>query len=80
MSRKSTAFAASSSTARIARSKSATALGCDAIGYAGLGTFVAFLGTTATMIAFINSVVAGAGIAILVDVLVNDEGRRWLSS
>jgi hypothetical protein len=40
----------------------------------GLGTFVAFLGTTAAMIAFINSIVAGAGIAVLVDVLINDEG------
>src|SRR5687768_16901099 len=35
----------------------------------GLGSFIAFLGTTASMIAFINSVVAGAGVALLVDVL-----------
>jgi hypothetical protein len=40
----------------------------------GLGVFVAFMGTTATMIAFINSVVAGSGIAILADVLAGDEG------
>lgn len=31
----------------------------------GLGPLVAFLGTTASMIAFINSIVAGAGIALL---------------
>jgi hypothetical protein len=36
----------------------------------GLGVFIAFLGTTATMIAFINSVVAGVGVALLVDVAV----------
>jgi hypothetical protein len=36
----------------------------------GLGTLVAFLGTTASMIAFINSVVAGVGVALLVDVFV----------
>lgn len=35
-----------------------------------LGTFIAFLGTTATMIAFVNSVVAGVGVALLVDSLV----------
>jgi hypothetical protein len=38
-----------------------------------LGTFIAFLGTTATMIAFINSVVAGVGVAVLVDSLVGRE-------
>ena len=32
----------------------------------GLGTLLAFLGTTASMIAFVNSVVGGAGVAILV--------------
>jgi hypothetical protein len=36
----------------------------------GLGTFMAFMGTTASMIAFINSVVAGVGVALLVDVVV----------
>ena len=36
----------------------------------GLGTFMAFMGTTASMIAFINSVVAGVGVALLVDVAV----------
>ena len=39
----------------------------------GLGTFVALLGTTATMIAFINSVVAGANIAILIGFVVNGD-------
>lgn len=38
----------------------------------GLGTIFAFLGTTASMIAFINSVVAGVGIALLVIALVGD--------
>ena len=36
----------------------------------GLGTLMAFMGTTASMIAFINSVVAGVGVALLVDVAV----------
>lgn len=36
----------------------------------GLGTLMAFMGTTASMIAFINSVVAGVGFALLVDVVV----------
>jgi hypothetical protein len=36
----------------------------------GLGPFIAFLGTTASMIAFIDSVVAGAGVALLVDAFV----------
>ena len=35
----------------------------------GLGRFMAFMGTTASMIAFINSVVAGVGVALLVDVV-----------
>lgn len=35
----------------------------------GLGAIVGFLGTTASMIAFINSVVAGVGIALLVNAL-----------
>ena len=35
----------------------------------GLGSLIAHLGTTATMIAFINGVVAGAGVAVLVDVM-----------
>jgi hypothetical protein len=41
----------------------------------GLGVIVAFLGTTATMIAFINSVVAGAGVALLVRVLAGRAGE-----
>jgi hypothetical protein len=40
----------------------------------GLGVAVAFLGTTATMIAFINSVVAGAGIALVVRVITGPGG------
>lgn len=36
----------------------------------GLGAFIAFLGTTATMIACINSVVAGVGVALLVYAVV----------
>lgn len=32
----------------------------------GLGTLVAFLGTSATMVAVINAIVAGAGVAVLV--------------
>jgi hypothetical protein len=40
----------------------------------GLGTFMAFLGTTATMIAVINSVVAGAGVALLVNALLGTDG------
>ena len=40
----------------------------------GLGVFIAFLGTTATMIAFINSVVAGAGVALLVGSFVDADG------
>jgi hypothetical protein len=38
----------------------------------GLGTVFAFLGTTASMIAFINSVVAGMGIALLVIASASD--------
>ena len=46
----------------------------------GLGEVVAFLGTTATMIAFINSIVAGAGIALLVRVVagVGEEALAWV--
>jgi hypothetical protein len=40
----------------------------------GLGVAVAFLGTTATMIAFINSVLAGAGVALLVRVVIGNGG------
>ena len=39
----------------------------------GLGPTLAFLGTTASMIAFINSVVAGVGIALLVNALAADD-------
>ena len=39
----------------------------------GLGPTLAFLGTTASMIAFINSVVAGAGVALLVLALLGDD-------
>jgi hypothetical protein len=39
----------------------------------GLGTILAFLGTTASMIAFINSVVAGVGIALAVIALAGDD-------
>jgi hypothetical protein len=35
----------------------------------GLGVLMAFMGTTASMVAFLNSVVAGVGVALLVDVL-----------
>jgi hypothetical protein len=37
----------------------------------GLGAFIAYLGTTATMIAFVNSVVAGAGVALVVDAIAD---------
>lgn len=36
----------------------------------GLGDLIAFLGTTASTIAFINNVVAGVGVALLVEVVV----------
>jgi hypothetical protein len=39
----------------------------------GLGTLVAFLGTTASMIAFVNSVVGGAAVAILVGTLLGGD-------
>lgn len=43
----------------------------------GLGPFVAFLSTTASMIALINAVVGGAGVALLVNMIVG--GRPdWL--
>lgn len=42
----------------------------------GLGSFIAFLGTTASMVAFINSVVGGAGVALLVDALVPGDPVR----
>lgn len=42
----------------------------------GLGPFVAFLSTTASMIALINAVVGGAGVALLVNVIVG--GPAWL--
>jgi hypothetical protein len=38
-----------------------------------LGPTLAFLGTTASMIAFINSVVAGAGVALLAVALLGDD-------
>lgn len=38
-----------------------------------LGPLLAFLGTTATMIAFINNVVAGAGITLLITALIGKE-------
>ena len=43
-----------------------------------LGPLLAFLGTTATMIAFINNVVAGAGIALLATALFGEE-HQWLA-
>jgi hypothetical protein len=43
-----------------------------------LGPFLAILGTTATMIAFINNVVAGVGIALLAGALFGDE-HHWLA-
>lgn len=39
----------------------------------GLGTVMAFLGTTASTIAFINNVVAGVGVALLVDALADGD-------
>ena len=39
----------------------------------GLGELVAFLGTTASMIAFINSVVGGATVSVLLGVLVGGD-------
>lgn len=38
-----------------------------------LGPFIAFLGTTSSMIAFINNVVAGAGITLLVNALLGGD-------
>jgi hypothetical protein len=38
-----------------------------------LGAFVAFLGTTASMIAFINSIVAGAGVALLINTMLGGD-------
>jgi hypothetical protein len=43
-----------------------------------LGPVLAFFGTTATMIAFINNVVAGAGITLLATTLVGKE-HQWLA-
>jgi hypothetical protein len=43
----------------------------------GLGDFVAFVTTTASMVAFVNSVVAGAGIALLGGLLLG--GRSSLA-
>ena len=42
-----------------------------------LGPFLAFLGTTATMIAVINNVVAGAGIALITR-LLSPSAPRWM--
>lgn len=39
----------------------------------GLGAFIAYLGTTATMVALINSVVAGVGVALLVDAVIEGD-------
>ena len=45
-----------------------------------LGRLMAFLSTSASMIAFINSVVAGVGVALLVaDLLGADQRPRWRS-
>jgi hypothetical protein len=38
----------------------------------GLGAFIAFITTTASMVAFVNSVVAGAGVALLGGLLLRD--------
>jgi hypothetical protein len=38
----------------------------------GLGAFIAFITTTASMVAFVNSIVAGAGIALLGGLLLRD--------
>ena len=38
----------------------------------GLGSFIAFITTTASMVAFVNSVVAGAGVALLGGLLLRD--------
>jgi hypothetical protein len=43
-----------------------------------LGPLLAFLGTTATMIAFINNVVAGAGITLLAIALFGND-QQWLA-
>jgi hypothetical protein len=38
----------------------------------GLGAFIAFITTTASMVAFVNSIVAGAGVALLGGLVVRD--------
>ena len=38
----------------------------------GLGAFIAFITTTASMVAFVNSVVAGAGVALLAGLVARD--------
>jgi hypothetical protein len=38
----------------------------------GLGAFIAFITTTASMVAFVNSIVAGAGVALLAGLVVRD--------
>jgi hypothetical protein len=38
----------------------------------GLGAFIAFVTTTASMVAFVNSIVAGAGVALLGGLLLRD--------
>jgi hypothetical protein len=40
-----------------------------------LGVFVGFVTTVASMVAFINSIVAGAGVALLAGVLLGDDRR-----
>lgn len=45
-----------------------------------LGTFVAFLGTTASMVAFINNVVAGAGVTLLINTLLGGGHARFALS
>jgi hypothetical protein len=44
-----------------------------------LGPLLAFLGTTASMIAFINNIVAGAGIALFIRVL-SPSAPRWMDA
>ena len=46
----------------------------------GLGRFVAFLSTTASMIALINAVVGGAGVALLVNTMVGGPTELGLAS
>jgi hypothetical protein len=46
----------------------------------GMGRFVGFITTTASMVAFLNSILAGVGVALLAGRLFREEKRTFLAS